>query len=230
MHPTSDRPRQWAALEVNRMRTNRSRNLVPLLALFVFAMSATGVMASSPHVVDPDSVSPTLNPHYAPYDCWAVGDGSICQGEVQASYGPEVFDGFHCDGAVIYVSGRERQHITRWHDADGNATKTILDTEVVDVFSLDPAMGDPSVTLRGRFTKHYEYLVPGVRDSRVMRQTGASLVAKSSDGGVLAHETGWIEFAPGLEEEVWTDYRGPKDLLEDFDGFLSEVCGALAGG
>ena len=210
------------------MRTNRSRKVVPLLALFVFAMSATGVAAASPHVVDPDSVSPPLNPHYAPYDCWTVGGGSICQGEVEDSYGPFVMDWFDCGGATIYFTGQERQHITRWHDADGNATKTILDTEFFDVFSLDPSMADPTVTLRSRFTKHYEYLVPGVRDSRVARQTGASFVVKSSDGGVLAHETGWIEFAPGLEDEVWTDYRGPKDLLEDFDGFVAEVCDALA--
>jgi hypothetical protein len=211
------------------MRCNRGRSLVLLLGLFVFAMSASGVGAASPHVVDPDSVSPPLNPHYAPYDCWTAGSGSICQGAIQDSYGPELMDGFDCDGAPIYISGRERQHITRWHDADGNATKTILDTEFVDVFSLDPNITDPSVTLRSRFTKHYDYPVPGDRGSRVMRQTGASLVAKSSEGGVLAHETGWIEFAPGLEDEVWTDYRGPKDLLEDFDGFVTEVCGALSG-
>ena len=209
------------------MRSNRGRSLVLLFGLFAFAATASGVGAASPHVVDPDSVSPELNPLYAPYDCWAVGGGSICQGEAQGSYGPEVFDGFDCDGASIYISGRERQHITRWHDADGNATKTILDSEFVDTFSLDPGLADPSVTLRSRFTKHYEYLVPGVRDSRVMRQTGASLIAKSSDGGVLARETGWIQFAPGLEDEVWTDYRGPKDLLEDFDGFLTRMCGAL---
>ena len=208
------------------MRINR-RSLIVLLGLFVFATSASGVGAASPHVVDPDSVSPPLNPQYAPYDCWTVGGGSICQGEVEGSYGPELMDWFDCDGATIYASGRERQHITRWHDADGNATKTILNTEFVDVFSLDPAISDPSVTLRSRFTKHYEYLVPGVRDSRVARQTGASFVVKSSEGDVLAHETGWIEFAPGLEDEVWTDYRGPKDLLEDFDGFASRVCGAL---
>jgi hypothetical protein len=138
-------------------------------------------------------------------------------------------DWFECDGAAIYVAGRERQHITRWHDADGNATKTTLDTEFVDVFSLDPAISDPSVTVRSRFTKHYDYLVPGVRDSRVMRQTGASLVATSSEGGVLARETGWIEFAPGQEDEVITDYRGQKDVVEDFDGFVERVCGALEG-
>jgi hypothetical protein len=211
------------------MRSNRGRSLVLLFGLFAFAATASGVGAASPHVVDPDSVSPELNPLYAPYDCWAVGGGSICQGDVQDTYGPEIFDGFDCDGAAIYVSGRQRQQITRWHDADGNATKTILDAEFVDTFSLDPGLADPSVTLRSRFTKHYEYLIPGVRDSRVMRQTGASLIAKSSEGGVLARETGWIEFAPGLEEEVWTDYRGPKDLLEDFDGFLGRMCGALAG-
>ena len=178
------------------------RSLALMLAVLALAVSIGRVSAASPRVVDPDSLSPPLNPKYAPYDCWTVGGGSICQGEVQDSYGPDLMDWFECDGAPIYVSGRERQHITRWHDGDGNATKTILDTEFVDVFSLDPAISEPSVTLRSRFTKHYDYLVPGDRGSRVMRQTGASVVVKSSDGGVLAHETGWIEFAPGLEDEV----------------------------
>jgi hypothetical protein len=201
--------------------------VIGLLALVV----PLGVaQAASPHTVDPDSLSPALNPHYAPYDCWAAGGGAICQGDVQESYGPFVMDWFDCDGQTIYISGRERQHITRWHDADGNATSTILDTEIVDVFSLDPDITDPSVTMRSRFTKHYDYPVPGDRDSRVMRQTGASLIAKASEGGVIARETGWIEYEPGLEDEVIADYRGQKDLVEDFDGFVAGVCTALGAG
>ena len=209
------------------MRRIRRRSIFLVIALVAIVLPTSSVGAASPHVVDPDSLSPALNPHYAPYDCWATGRGSICQGDVEEAYGPFVMDWFDCDGQTIYVSGRERQHITRWHDADGNATKTILDTEFVDVFSLDSAGADPSVTLKSRFTKHYDYLVPGDRDTRVMRQTGASLIARPSSGGVLAREAGWIEYAPGLEDEVIADYRGPKDLLDDFDGFVARVCDHL---
>jgi hypothetical protein len=208
----------------------RRRKLAFATVLIALALPLGAVHGASPHVVDPDSLSPALNPHYAPYDCWATGGGSICEGDVQESYGPFVMDWFDCDGQTIYLSGRERQHITRWHDAGGNATKTILDTEFVDVWSLDPGISAPSVSLRSRFTKHYDYLVPGDRDSRVMRQTGASLIAKSSEGGVIAREAGWIEYEPGLEDEVIADYRGPKDLVEDFDGFVAGVCAALTGG
>jgi hypothetical protein len=205
----------------------RSWKRVLVAVGLVLAVPIGGVRAASPHTVDPATLSPALNPLYAPYDCWTTGSGSICQGDVQDAYGPFVMDGFDCDGQTIYDAGRERQHITRWHDADGNATKTILDTEFDDVFSLDPAIADPSVSMRTRFTKHYDYLVPGDRDSRVMRQTGASLIAKSSDGGVIARETGWVEYAPGLEDEVITDLRGQHDLIDDFDGFVARVCDAL---
>ena len=212
------------------MRATRALRLIAVTGLFVLTMPTSGVGAASPHSVDPDSVSPPLNPHYAPYDCWVTGDGSICRGEVHDKFGWGVMDWFACDGQTIYFSGSEDQKITRWHDQDGNATKTILQTSFPgDVFSLSPTGDGPTVTLRSRFTKHYEYLVPGVRDSRVMRTTGASLIVTTSDGGVIAHEVGWIEFAPGKEDEEVTDFRGPKDLMDDFDGFVTAVCDHLLG-
>ena len=213
------------------MHTWKHRLTVLVGAMLALVLPFSAIQAASPHTVDPDSLSPALNPHYAPYDCWEAGGGIICRGEVEDTYGPEIFDGFDCAGQAIYITGRERQKITRWHDADGNATTTILDTSFVDVFSLDPTGAGPSMTMFSRFTKHYDYLVPGDRDSRVMRTTGASLIVRASDGGgVLAREVGWIEFAPGLEDEVITDYRGPKDLLDDFDGFLQRACDHLLNG
>jgi hypothetical protein len=131
----------------------------------------------------------------------------------------------------MYGAGFERQHITRWHDADGNATKTILHTELYEYWGLQPDASDARVILRSQFTKHYEYLEPGVRDSRVMRKSGAQFIVKSADGKILARETGWIEFAPGLEDEVWTDYRGHQDLIEGgFDAFASGVCATMTAG
>ncbi len=208
--------------------SKRGRALV--IGLLALVVPLGGAQAASPHTVDPDSLSPALNPRFAPYDCWATGGGAICEGEIQGSYGPDPMDWFDCDGQTFYVSGRERQQITRWHDADGNATKTIVAIEFNDVFSFDPGMADPSVSLHYRFTNHFDYLVPGDRDSRVLRQTGASIIVKSSEGGVIARETGWTEYEPGLENEVIADYRGQKDILEDFDGFVAGVCAALGAG
>ena len=206
--------------------------LVVVLSVVASALPLGVVAAASPHVVDPDSVSPPLNPLYAPYDCWTAGTGITCQGDVVGTYGPELIDWFTCAGEDLWlVTGRERQHITRWHDADGNATKTTLQTEFRDVFSLDPSGAGPTVTLYSRFTKHYDYPVPGDRATRVMRQTGASFIARASaGGGVLAHETGWVLYEPGLEDEVIADLRGPKDLLDDFDGFVERTCEHLLGG
>ena len=110
--------------------------------------------------------SPALNPHYAPYDCWATGGGSICRGRCPGVLRDRSsWTGSTATAQTIYVSGRERQHISRWHDAGGNATKTILDTEIVDVFSLESGNLGPEVSpLRSRFTKHYDYPVPGDRE------------------------------------------------------------------
>ena len=182
------------------MHTSKHRLAVLMSAMLALMIPFSAIQAASPHAVDPDSLLPALNPLYAPYDCWEAGGGITCRGEVENTYGPEVLDFFDCGGTAVYVSGAERQTITRWHDAGGNATTTILDTEFRDVFSIDPSGSGPSVSMFSRFTKHYDYLVPGVRDSRVMRQTGASLIARASDGaGVLARETGWIEFEPGVK-------------------------------
>lgn len=213
------------------MRRIRRRSLALIVVLAATAMPMGAVRAASPHVVDPDSMTPSLNPTYAPYDCWRAGNGVTCQGEVESTYGPDVMDWFECGGPTIWFSGRERQHITRWGDAEGRAVKTILDTEFREVFSLDPSGAGPSITMFFRFTKHYDYPIPGDREARVMRQTGASVIARASDGGgVLAHETGWVEFEPGLDEDVVADVRGPKDLLDDFDGFVERACAHLLGG
>jgi hypothetical protein len=210
------------------MRQRSAMKAIMATSLLALLFPLGMVNAASPHTIDPASLSPTLNPLYAPYDCWTTGAGPICRGESDEQFSGEVMDWFDCDGQTIYVSGEANQKITRWHLPDGRATKTILTLAIPgDVFSLSPSGEGPTVTLRTRLTKHYEYLEAGVRDSRVMRSTGALLVVKASDGGVIAHEVGWVEYAPGKEDDEITDYRGPKDLLDDFDGFVGKVCDHL---
>ena len=138
-------------------------------------------------------------------------------------------DWFECDGHTIYVTGTGHQEIVRWHDAEGRATKTILTVSFPgEVFTLSPTGDGPHVTLRTRTTFHYDYLEPGVRASRILRKTGAQLVV-TGGGRVIAQEVGWIEFEPGAEEEIIADYRGQQDVLDDFDGFVEDVCAVLLG-
>ena len=199
-------------------------------AALLLSVPAAG-LAASRHSVDPATVSPTLNPDFAPYTCWDTGGGPICKGVDRPSYTNEVMDWFTCDGQTIYVTGEGKASITRWHLPDGRATKTIITIAYPgDVFSLSPTGDGPTVTIRSHMTEHYEYLEPGVRGSRVMRLTGAAFVVTSPGVGLVAHETGWIQYAPGSEYEEVTDYRGPKDLMDNFDGFAAEVCEILTGG
>ena len=50
------------------MRKRRSWKGVLVALGLVLAVPIGGVRAASPHTVDPATLSPALNPHYAPYD------------------------------------------------------------------------------------------------------------------------------------------------------------------
>ena len=83
--------------------------------------------------------------------------------------------GLSCPAGDVVVSGAGREHMTRWHTADGRATKTVVNLSYpADVFSLGGNPEGPSLTLRGHSNRHYDYLVPGDRDSRVMTEVGRS--------------------------------------------------------
>jgi hypothetical protein len=129
--------------------------------------------AKSPHAVDPATLTPALNPDFAPWDCFEAGKGITCQGEFRPVYENEPI-GLQCQGQDVYISGQGREFMTRWHDAEGRATKTVVHLDYpADVFSLSPTGEGPSVTIRGHFNRHYDYLVPGDRSSRVMTEVGA---------------------------------------------------------
>ena len=86
-----------------------------------------------------------------------AGTGITCQGSDAGSYE----DSFgSCDGRELRVVGTFRERMTRWHTADGLATKTSVHLDApADVFSL--AGTDETVTLRGHWNRHYTYGVPG---------------------------------------------------------------------
>jgi hypothetical protein len=201
--------------------------LVVALGLLTVLVGATPAAAKSPHVVDPATVTPALNPDFAPWSCFRTGKNITCQGSYHSSYENEEMD-FTCDGQPVYISGSGREFMTRWHDAEGRATRTIVHLDYpADVFSLSPTGEGPSVTVRGHFNRHYVYPVPGDRDTRVLTEVGAIYLVNLEGQGIVVHDTGLVTFQPGQDFEEIAVQHGVHDVYDDFDGFVQTLCDAL---
>jgi hypothetical protein len=200
--------------------------VVILLAALLVATLAAPAFARSPRVVDPDSVTPPLNPNFAPWTCFDTGNGPICQGILDDEYAGEEID-MSCDGDPVYVSGRQRERMTRWHLPDGRATKTFVNIHFDEVLSLSPTNDGPTVRVKSRWNRHYDYLVPGDRDARVLTETGLEYLATAPGHGVVFKDVGLLRWTPGNEFDEIDVVRGPHDLLTDFEAVEAAVCAAL---
>ena len=193
------------------------------LCLAALTLAAPQAAAKSPHTVDPSTVTPALNPNFAPWSCFRAGTGITCQGKYAASYN-EVFGS--CDGRELRVSGTIRERMTRWHTADGLATKTSVHLDApADVFSLEGTA--ETVTLRGHWNRHYTYGVPGDSSTRVLTETGASYMASHPGSGNIVHDAGRITFAPGADFEEITVSHGIHEFYDDPSVVERVVCDAL---
>lgn len=199
------------------------------LALVAALVPLAPAGAKSPRVVDPATVTPALNPDFAPWACFETGKGSTCQGEFRPAYENEPI-GLQCEGQDVYISGGGREFMTRWHDAEGRATKTVVHLDYPgDVFSLSPTGEGPSVTIRGHWNRHYDYLVPGDRSSRVMTEVGAIYLVNQPGQGMVLQDTGRVTFAPGEEFEAITSQAGVHQVYDDPWVVGTVICDALAG-
>lgn len=196
------------------------------LALLAPAAPAS---AANPHQLDPAQMVPALNPDFAPWSCFEAGRGITCQGGYTATY-EGVGTSLFCAGEEVVVAGTVRERMTRWHDADGRATRTSVHVDVpADALSLPSAGADgPVVTVAGHFNRHYRYPVPGERSSRVLTEVGAIYLVRGPDGGrLLLHDTGTVTFAPGRDFEVVDSMSGRHDFYADQSSLQTAVCDAL---
>lgn len=200
--------------------------LAGALALAVAPLAAGPAAAAPPRTVDPATVQPALNPGFAPWTCFEAGKGITCQGEYDDTYSFPL-DGFECDGRQVWLSGTAHERMTRWHTADGLATKTIVHLDYPgDVFSFDPAEGGPELVVSGHFNRHYTYGTPGDLSTRVMTERGLIYLAKA-DGKVVLRDVGTVEFEPGLDHEVISVAHGVHEFYDDPARFDSLVCEVL---
>lgn len=195
--------------------------------LVAVLLTAPAAASKSPHVVDPAQVQPPLNPDFEPWSCFAAGSGVTCQGDFEASYdGPS---GFFCDGQEVWVSGNVRAFMTRWHTADGLATRTDVHLDdPADVFSLTPDGTGPTVTIRGHWNRHYVYLVPGDRDSRILTEVGAIWVVNQPGQGIVLHDTGPVTYELGADFEEIAVMHGIHEVSDDPAVVEQVICGGLA--
>jgi hypothetical protein len=207
------------------------KKIAAVVALALAATLAGGVPATakSPRVVDPATLTPALNPDFAPWDCFTAGREITCQGEFRPVYENEP-TWLQCDGQDVYISGGGREFMTRWHDAEGRATKTVVHLDYPgDVFSLSPTGEGPSVTIRGHFNRHYDYLVPGDRSSRVLTEVGAIYLVNEPGKGIVLQDTGAVTFAPGEEFETITSPHGVHEVYDDPAVVDAVICDSLTG-
>jgi hypothetical protein len=194
------------------------KRIAQLLAVLGLVLAcAPTASATSPHTVDPDLMTPILNPEFAPYTCVHAGTGITCVGEIDESYGPETI-GLQCDGLDVYVTGVLRARIVRWHDLQGRALKTSLQTNFpADRFTLSASGEGPAVVLAGDWHKHYIYPVPGDLGSRILTETGATVRLRAPGGGLLFQDTGSVTYVPGEEFETPSEMHGVHDRFPGLD-------------
>jgi hypothetical protein len=204
-------------------RTRRTTALAGALCLAGLALAAPQATAKSPHTVDPSTLQPALNPDFEPWSCFRAGAGITCQGGYEASYD----DSFgSCDGRELRVSGTIREFMTRWHTADGLATKTIVHLDApADVFSLEGT--DETVTLKSHWNRHYTYPVPGDRTTRVLTEVGNIYMGSHPGSGNILHDAGFVQFAPGADFEEIADSHGIHEWYDDPSVVERVVCDAL---
>jgi hypothetical protein len=193
------------------------KRIAVALATLALVLVAAPVVAKSPHTVDPDAMTPTLNPDYAPWTCVLAGTGITCTGLQDLAYTNEAI-GLQCNGQDVYVTGTQRSKFVRWHDLDGRALKTSIQTNfTADRLTLSPTGEGFAVFLSGDWHKHYVYPVPGDLTQRVLTETGSALKLRVPGEGVTFRDSGTVTYVPNQEYETPSGMHGVHDRFSDAD-------------
>ena len=203
------------------------RVITVVLALML--LSATGVVsvqAAAPAPVDQSSLQPPLNPNFT-YTCVREHDGIVCRGTYDPTYVNEPI-GIFCDGREVYVTGGGHETLTRWHLADGRATRTVATLDYPrDVYTLSPMGGGRTAIGSGDWLRLYTYPNPGDKSTRIFTEVGTMQRIADERGHVFWLDRGVIRYVPGHEFETpaWT--RGRIDSWNDSAGAEARLCTAL---
>jgi hypothetical protein len=192
------------------------KRIAVALATLALVLVAAPAAAKSPNTVDPATMTPPLNPEYAPWTCVVAGTGITCTGLQDLAYTNEAI-GLQCNGQDVYVTGAQRSKFVRWHDLDGRALKTSIQTNFTDQLTLSPTGEGSAVFLSGAWHKHYVYPVPGDLTQRVLTETGSAGKLRVPGEGVTFRDSGTVTYVPNQEYETPSGMHGVHDRFSDAD-------------
>jgi hypothetical protein len=198
-----------------------------LVAALLAVLVAAPVTAASPHTVDPSTVTPPLNPGFAPWTCIATGGGPVCRGTESFSWDAAGL-GLSCGDHPIFTTGSASIDGTRWSAPDGRATDSAFHSDVVERWSLSANASGRSLLVRARFNEAFHYGTPGDLSTRTYRLTGGYYQVTAAGTGLVWHDTGY-SFTPAGADAP-TVLHGQHDsengILEEI---LVDACAILAG-
>src|ERR1044072_6820524 len=103
------------------------------LATIALTMAAAPALATSPHTVDPATMTPELNPGYAPWTCVRAGTGITCTGYQDLAHTTSIQTNLPADrltlsatgeGSAVFLSGGWHKHYV--YPVPGDLTQRVL--------------------------------------------------------------------------------------------------------
>jgi hypothetical protein len=194
---------------------------------------ATTMLALAPSSLAGQPVTQSLTPPPQPWlVCKAVGGGTICQGTLTESYGPEdtgIVCGSGAGAFDIFDGGTRDTRKTRYYDADGLLTRIVT----IDRFP-DSQWSNP---LTGAFVPYtqsnvivQDFAVPGDFGSVTETIVGENILRDPATNEVVFRSVGRSVVGPDGAVEARSGTQNFLDLFVDGDSsVLDGVCAALAG-
>ena len=214
------------------MRIPRIRRIIGLMigpGLIAGGLATFTLASASPAVAAGQPVTQTLTPAPPPYySCKTVGNGFICDGIIDETYGPDD-TGFACGSGAgafdIFDQGTHDKHSIRFYDASGNLTRLIRYDQFFSQFS-NPLTG-VAVPYHQHNTTTDNFAVPGDFNSVTETTTGEVNFTVPHMGAVLLNAGRTVFGADGTLEFS----AGPQGFIDYFNNgntaALDELCTAL---
>jgi hypothetical protein len=195
----------------------------------IWAVASLVVLMLVPSAFAGQPVTQTLTPPPPPYEsCKAVGTGTICQGAITVSYGPEdtgIVCGSGGSAFDIFDAGTYDRHAARYYDQNGNLTGRVKHDQYTSAQFSNPLTG-ATVPYTQSNTTTDVLAVPGDLSTATETNVGEGNYTVPHLGAVFLNAGRTVTAPDGsLDFEA-----GPQGFLAYFDGdasVLQPLCAAL---
>ena len=198
------------------------------LGCFTLVAAVLAALTLAPAGLGGQPVTQTLNPPPPSFEaCKAVGNGTICQGSIDSSYGP--FDtGLACGSGAgafgIADSATQQELARRDYDNDGNLVKRYRNDRLEGQLSNE--VGGMTLPYKQTWIQTDVLAVPGDLGSATATWTG-EFVLKPATGPPIVIGAGRDVFAPDGSLDFQAGPSGFLDLLAGDPSVVQTICAAL---